>query len=324
MTIRAGVAGVGNLGKTHLRTLMKLTDRVSVDALADPMPERSSGKNLKTEGLNLKLAEEGALSVDQVRSYDDYRAACTDAELDLVCIATPSDLHAAAAILALEHGKHVFTEKPMALNVQDCHRMIAAAKANGRMLMVGQVLRFYPQYMAAKRLMDGGAYGRVLSATMTRYGRRPGGWFAEHERSGGVKLDLHIHDVDAALYWWGEPDDVDAHTVGSTAGVSAVLSRWKYNAGPVVQIEALWDIGSPFGFQFRIVLEQATLSFGSNRKEGLLITTKEETRPVELDVQAHPPHAQELVYFIDCVLSGTPPARCLPEESALAVQYATR
>jgi predicted dehydrogenase len=171
--------------------------------------------------------------------------------------------------------------------------------------------------------MKSGRYGRVLAATMRRYSGRPTGWFGEQARSGGVKLDLHIHDVDAALWWWGKPDSMVSHTSGLTGGVTAVLSHWHYKDGLAVHMEALWDIGTPFASDFRIVMEEATLDYSMCNDKGLLITTREGTRPVEMRNPEASPYRDEVAYFIRCVTDRTDVSRCPPEESALAVECAT-
>lgn len=316
--LRIGIAGVGGLGTVHLKTFLNhLGDKVTVEALADPIEKRRSGKGLTSEDLNLALDNDSAVSLDNVRSYHDYTELCRDEQLDVVCIAMPSDLHSPAAILAMENGKHVFTEKPMALTPEDCQRMIDASRANGKTLMVGQCLRFFPEYVEARRIMQSGAYGKPLTAVMNRYGGTPKGWFADSARSGGVNLDLHIHDIDTALLWWGDPDKITSQTKGHEGTATSVLSQWHYDDGPVAQIEASWDAGSGFAGVFRIVLEKATLT----NSGGLKITTAEGSEMVDLSGQLGG-HAAELVYFIQCVIDGTPVERCPPEESLLAVKYA--
>ncbi len=316
--LNAGIAGVGNLGKFHVASLLSMPDLVSVDALADPLEERRSGSNLKTEELNLNIGAEERATVINARSYDDYIPLCQDDALDVVVIATPSNLHAPAAILAMENGKHVFTEKPMALEEKDCKAMIDAAKANNRMLMVGHCLRFYPEYVAAHEIMRSGKYGRTITASLNRHGAGPGGWFADSSRSGGVNLDLHIHDIDTALWWWGRPDAFMSRTVNGPPGVSGVLSQWRYDDGPEVQLEASWDSGSGFSGTFRIVLEKATLVY----EDGTLhIISREGKETVDL-VGRPGGHRAEMQYFISCLTGDRPVDRCRPEESALAVQYA--
>lgn len=314
--LQIGIAGVGGLGTLHLRTLLTMNDKLKVAALADPIEDRRAGSKL-TSQTNLELEDNSELSVSDVRSYEDYSELCVDPDLDVVCIATPSDLHAAAAILAFENGKHVFTEKPMALNGNDCQRMIDASAASGKKLMVGQCLRFFPEYVAAKEIMDSGRFGKPLTATMQRYGGQPGRWFAEIERSGGVNLDLHIHDIDAALWWWGQPDSAVSHTAGAADGVHSVLSQWAYNDGPAVQLEASWAAGIPFQAEFRIVLEAATLRFRGGKLEQFTNEGKE-----EIEVSGPGGHAAEMHYFIDCVLNDKPVTRCLPSDSAQSVAYA--
>jgi predicted dehydrogenase len=314
--LRIGIAGVGGLGTLHLRNLMKMTDLVRVEALADPIEDLRSGAKL-TSDTNLELVDNSELTVADVRSYEDYSGVCTDPDLDVVCLATPSDLHAPGAIMALENGKHVFTEKPMALNRDDCGRMMVAAAANGRTLMVGQCLRFFPAYIAAKTIMQSGEFGKPLSATMNRASRQPGRWFADTARSGGVNLDLHIHDIDAALWWWGEPDSATSQTVAAENGVQSVLSTWAYTEGPIVQIEASWDAGIPFFAEFRIVLEEATLRCAGDKLEHF---TKGEKK--ELELTGPGGHEAEMRYFINCLLEGKTVDECPPESSALAVQYA--
>ncbi len=314
--LRVGVAGVGGLGTLHLRTLLAMNDRVRVEALGDPIEDRRAGSKL-TSQTNLQLEDNSELTVTDIRSYDDYSDVCKDPELDMVCLATPSDLHANGVIQAVENGKHVFTEKPMALNREDCQRMMDAAVANGKLLMVGQCLRFFPAYVQAKEIMDSGRFGKPLAAVMHRYGGRPGRWFAEIERSGGVNLDLHIHDIDAALWWWGEPDMTTSKTVRAENGVQAVLSTWTYNDGPSVQLEATWDAGIPFVADFRLVLEEATLDC----RDGKLMQYTKGAKQ-EIALQGPGGHAAEMHYFVDCVMNGKPVDRCPPLESALSVQYA--
>jgi predicted dehydrogenase len=316
--LRAGVAGVGNLGKMHVSSLLSVPELVSVDALADPIEDRRSGRNLKTENLNLNLGADESAAVTDVRSHDDYKPLCEDDALDMVVIATPTDLHASAAILAMDNGKHVFTEKPMALNDQDCRRMIDAAKANSRTLMVGQCLRFYAEYITADEMMRSGKYGRVLTATMNRHGASPGGWFADTERSGGVNLDLHIHDIDTALWWWGKPDKITSRSLDFRPGASSVLSQWSYDDGPEVQVEASWDAGSGFAAGFRIVLEKGTLVYDAGK---LTVISRDGEQVVDLSGKMGG-HRAELLYFLRCVTDGAAVERCIPEDSALAVQYA--
>jgi len=315
--LKIGIAGVGGLGTLHLKTLLKMEDKVVISALADPIPERRSGEKL-TATNNMGLGEEESTNIGEIRSYADWSEICDDPNLDVICIATPSDLHPPAVIKALENGKHVFTEKPMGLSKEDCRRMLDAADASGKTLMVGQCLRFFPAYVKAKEIMDSGKYGKPLSALMNRYvGTPSSSWFAEIARSGGVNLDLHVHDIDAALWWWGKPDNIITRSVGTLPSATSVLSQWEYDSGLVAQIEASWDAGIPFNASFRVIMENGTLRTQGGNLE---LITKDGIE--ELPLEEMSGHTAEMHYFIDCVINNEPVTRCLPSDSALSVAYA--
>ena len=97
----------------------------------------------------------------------------------------------------------------MALTVTDCDRMIQAARKSGKILQIGHCVRFWPEYAKAKEIVDSGKYGRVVAAMFQRLGAAPGwsvdNWFINEKRSGGVALDLHIHDTDYVQYLFGMP-----------------------------------------------------------------------------------------------------------------------
>ena len=129
----------------------------------------------------------------------------------MVDVCLPTDLHAEVTVAALEAGKHVLCEKPMALTVAECDRMVAAAKASGRFLMIAHCIRFWPEYIALKEIVDSGQYGKVTSALFRRISGLPkwSEWFPNPQRSGGAILDLHIHDV--GLYQLPAGDAATGH-----------------------------------------------------------------------------------------------------------------
>ncbi len=166
--------------------------------------------------------------------------------------------------------------------------------------------------------MQSGKYGRVVAAVLSRHGGTPGGWFAEKARSGGVNLDLHIHDIDTALWLWGEPDEVMSRTADASPGASSVLSQWRYNDGPEVQLAASWDAGSGWQASFRIILERATVIYAHGK---VRLATSEGSETIDLSGLPGG-HRAEVIYFINCLVNGKPVDECPPEESALAVKYA--
>ncbi|HEY3378277.1 MAG TPA: Gfo/Idh/MocA family oxidoreductase, partial [Armatimonadota bacterium] len=206
--IRIGMVGMGGISGAHLPAYEKLADIAQVVARCDKIPERADGT---AKGVAINIGGPAATAL-QATAYTDYRELLADPEVDVVDICLPTDLHAEVAIAALQAGKHVLCEKPMALNVAQCDRMIAAAQASGSIFMIAQCIRFWPAYVYLKELVDSGKYGKLTSAQFSRLSGPPiwasENWLLTPERSGGSLLDLHIHDTDYLSFLLGTPTSV--------------------------------------------------------------------------------------------------------------------
>jgi len=319
--LRLGIAGVGGMGQAHLRNYLKLKDLVEVVALADVLEDRRRGGKLGQAELNLET-DSAAIGLGKIRSHRDYRDLCADPDLDVILVAMPSYMHADATVLALENGKNVLCEKPMALSVKDCQRMIDARNASGKKLMIAHVLRFWASYIQAREIITSGKYGKVISANFYRYGKRPGSsWYVQEQFSGGVPMDLHVHDVDAALFFWGKPDEISSGGRYVDSLPTFVHSRWDYKQGPTVLLESYWDSSTPFQAGFKIIFEKAALIWdmvGANELR------------LYVDKDKHITHGGRFVeallaedeYFLRCVEQNKPVDRCPPESSMQAVEIA--
>lgn len=168
--VRFGVLGLGFMGRTHLASLARHAE-AKVVAVCDTEPERLAG-SLAPGGGNVPVRgaawEESGLR--RVGKPEEVFAA---ADVDAVVLAVPTYLHADLAVAALLAGKHVFCEKPMALNLSDCDRMIAAARKGERVLMVGHCLRFWGEYLAAAEIVRSRELGHLQSIILTRRGAVP-------------------------------------------------------------------------------------------------------------------------------------------------------
>ena len=175
--LKIGVAGAGVMGRNHARVVSDLRD-VDLTTIFDPDMAVAQG-----------VAE--AYDAVAVTSPEDFVAAGLDAAI----IATPNRHHADLSVALLEKGVHVLVEKPIASTVADAQRMIDAARANNRVLMVGQVERFNPAVEAVKRAVDG---DDIISIQITRVGPFPA-------RMGevGVVIDLAVHDIDIIRHLTG-------------------------------------------------------------------------------------------------------------------------
>ena len=193
--LRVGIIGLGWSGKTQLEAYTKIPG-VTVVALADPRQER--------------LQELNALHpVDTL--YTDFRDLLAHDDIDIVNVATPNHLHAPISIAALESGKHVICEKPLARNSIEGGQMVQAAIANQRALDVTFSHRQRGDVQVLKHIIDEGRLGKIYHAKASWMRRNGipgmGGWFTTHELAGGGPLiDLGVHVLDMALYLMGEPE----------------------------------------------------------------------------------------------------------------------
>jgi predicted dehydrogenase len=144
------------------------------------------------------------------KTYGPYRELLDDPEIDAVSVCVPNNLHAEVTVAALEAGKHVLCEKPLATELADAEHMVAVAEAQGKVLMTAFTQRMRPDCQALKRHIDSGALGQVyyLKASWMRRQGIPGigTWFTRKQFSGGGALiDLGVHMTDMALYLLGNP-----------------------------------------------------------------------------------------------------------------------
>ncbi|MCS7253796.1 MAG: Gfo/Idh/MocA family oxidoreductase [Armatimonadota bacterium] len=205
--VKVGVIGCGMISGMHLRALKSLPD-VEVVACADIVVER---------------AKQRASEFDVPHALKDYRELLRMDEIDAVCICTPHALHAPIAIEALNAGKHVLCEKPMATNAKDAAAMLKAARNSGKLLEVAIRNRFSPTVQFAKRIVDDGALGKVYYAEGSIGGRRriPGwgdsGFIRKRTAGGGVVLDLGVYTIDLLMHLLGHPKPVSVCAITSDA-----------------------------------------------------------------------------------------------------------
>jgi hypothetical protein len=189
--LRIGIAGVGRMGRHHASNLAHRVLGASLVAACSPVEDE------------LKWAREHLGTADV---YTDYAKMLAHPGLDAVWLVTPTTLHADQIVQALEAGKHVFSEKPLALNLPDCLRVEAvAAKHPKQVAMIGYVRRFDPSYRDAFDKIKAGTIGRpFLARSQTTDKHDPSGFFvAMRARPGGILLDMSVHDIDTVRWLLG-------------------------------------------------------------------------------------------------------------------------
>lgn len=230
--------GAGFAGAMHAHSALRIDGAQVVAVAAEPLEQAAD------------LAREcGA----RVSSADEV---CAADDVDLVVVATPTHLHARYTIAAAKSGKHVFCEKPLARTFADAEAMVRACDEAGVALAVGHVVRYFAEYRRAKQMIDDGTLGRPAIATLVRGNFAVGSaraWYLDAAKSGGVVLDLMLHDLDTVRWWFGEPSRVYARRFTGTAGLEYALATLRYDDRPIVQCEASWAEHAGFrtGFELR-------------------------------------------------------------------------
>jgi hypothetical protein len=152
---------------------------------------------------NAEAAERVAGELGAAERYTDFREAVASDRIDAVVIVTPTFTHREIACAAAQAGKHVFLEKPMAINAEECEAIMAAARAADVRLQLGFMRRFDADFVAARELLADGRLGRVM--TVKSIGRGPGlppPWILDVRKSNGVLAEVNSHDFDSPSVGW--------------------------------------------------------------------------------------------------------------------------
>ena len=317
--IKIAVAGLGFMGSTHLKALRNLPDAELV-AVVSSDEGKLSGDLSAIQG-NLGGPGE-KFDFSHVRKYRNVNQAIADPDIDAIDLCLPSDQHAPVAIDALRAGKHVFVEKPMALDVSQCNAMIAEAKKQKLVLMVAQVLRFFPAYTVLRDQLQKDELGKVRSAIFRRRCAAPawGKWSFDAAKSGGGVFDLLIHDVDMCLHLFGPPQAVSAlGYVDLEAGMDTMSASLTYEGINDVVITGGWyhRKAYPFSMEYTVSADGGTVDYSSlGRVPTLYKNDGEEHVLPDSGVDGY---EAEISYFLDCIRHNRWPEICAPEQSAAAV-----
>jgi predicted dehydrogenase len=201
-SVRVGLVGSGFVTSIHAEALKRLSG-VELAGVASPTPGNAA-KFAGHHGIRYHCT--------------DYRALFDRRDIDLVVLGLPNDLHCEATMLAAQAGKHVVVEKPMAMNLAECDRMIEACAQAGVMLGYAEELCFAPKYVRLKQLVDEGALGKIhLVKQSEKHDGPHSAWFYDTRRSGGgVTFDMGCHAIEFFRWLLGR-DGSKARIAGAYA-----------------------------------------------------------------------------------------------------------
>jgi scyllo-inositol 2-dehydrogenase (NAD+) len=200
--LNIGLIGLGRLGRVYARDLATRIAETRLAAVAD---------------VDGQLAGKVAAELDVPRSYGDPHDLIADPAVEAVVIVSPTHTHRDLAVAALERGKPTFCEKPLALTLDECRAVGEAVARRGGFFQMGFMRRFDPGYAAARRQVEDGRIGTpILFRSTSRDPYRPSLEYANPASSGGILVDMGIHDFDLARWFMGE-----VATVSAVGGVLA-------------------------------------------------------------------------------------------------------
>jgi predicted dehydrogenase len=313
--MRVGIIGAGFMGYTHAAAWAE------------------------TEATIVGVVSASETEADQLarqynsRSYPTIEAILST--VDVVDICTPTHLHHEMVLAAAAAGKHVICEKPLARTVAQGQAMIAACQRAGVKLLVAHVVRFFPEYALAKSLVAAGEVGRPGVLRLSRGSFRPkkpeGNWFLDIEKSGGLLLDMMIHDFDYARWVAGEVESVFARSIGSsTQGVPvdygmAILT---HSGGTLSHVTGAWAYPPPtFRTRLEIAGDGGLIEFDSayTASVEMLLQKSGDLISPDVGLPASPlresPYTTQLKEFYEA-LAHDRPARVTAEDGLAALQIA--
>lgn len=283
--LRAGVIGLGKMGANHARVYSEM-DAVDLVGVFDVEPSRAR------DGAR-KFGCRAFASLEELYG----------AGLDLVTVAVPTTLHADVAVHALDQGLHVLVEKPIASTREEALQMIAAAQRADRKLMVGHIERFNPAVQAIKKLV---APADIISINLVRVGPLP-----PRIKDAGVIIDLAVHDIDLAQYFFeSRPESVycvRSSNVTQLEDTASILLEMR--PGAAAQITANWvtpyksreiKVITPDRLIQGDLITQQVQEFSRYTDAGYLVR--------DVFVRQHEPLRAELDAFVACIADGLDPA----------------
>ena len=316
--IKIGILGCSYMGRMHAECY-RATEGVRIAAVADTSREAATA-----------LGEKHGAKI-----YTDAKRLIEECELDAIDICLPTFLHKEYALLAMGKVKYVFIEKPLALNMQECGELIEAQRKYGTCVQVGQVIRFWDEYVYLRELIESGRLGRVVNASFKRISPSPvwsaGGWLTDAKLSGGAIVDMHIHDIDYMLQVFGEPKKTSSvkNTLGEKNSYIATVCDYGDFA---VSVEGTWFLppSYPFNMYYRVAFERGAAEYD---RGVLTVYTEDGAHRPDLaksgatlggtggNIAEVSGYVNELRYFTDRIRLGAPIEEATLESAARSLAF---
>nr|WP_312576069.1 Gfo/Idh/MocA family oxidoreductase [Sedimentibacter sp.] len=298
------IAGTGAMCTAHAKAI-KNSKILNLCGLVGRNPEKTK-----------KVADDFS-----VNDYTDLEEVLFKEDVDIVDICLPTYLHEYAVSMAIKYKKHIMCEKPFTLSFETAERLSDEAENAGIKMMVLQVVRFWPEYVSIKNMIDEKVIGKIQNVYMNRLSTYPkrSNWFRDPSKSGGGLYDLNIHDLDYLYYLFGEVKSIYAIGIKSNIGCyDAITANIIFKRGITATVECNMDIKGeyPFTTCVRVIGNLGALEYNStsryddnsdNIRYNELILYKEDKKPEKIEVSQYNPYQRQLEYFAECVIQDKNP-----------------
>ena len=301
--LNVGVIGLGRLGRVYARDLAGRIPETRLVAVADPMGN---------------LAKEIAEEFDVPKSYSDPLAMIDDKNVEAIVIVTPTHIHREQVIAAAKSKKPTFCEKPPALSLAEVAEMKAAVERSGMFFQMGFMRRFDAGYAAAKKAIEGGRIGMPLVFKATsRDPFRPSLEYANPASSGGMLIDMGIHDFDLARWFMGDVRTVSA--IGATIAypelatvgdIDNAIASLTFTSGKLGVVDLTRSGIYGYDISTEILGLEGTIRIGYLRETPIVVMTKangvsHDTVPYFME-RFRDAYTNQLQNFAQNVLQGRP------------------
>ncbi len=300
--INVALIGCGTMGRSHAYSYQHI-DNADLVAVCDIDKEKAQ-----------RIAE-----INTSRIYSSLEEMLENENVDMVDICLPTYMHKTYALIAMKAKKHVFCEKPIALNLEDAYEMVRTSEEEGVKFTVGHVVRYFPAYKSAVEAVEKEKIGVPRLIRTTRNQGFPKwsweGWYLDYEKSGGPIMDLIIHDFDWINHYFGEVDRIFARSFhGEVLEQDHCIATLRLKNGTIAHVEGSWAYpqGTVFRTTFEIIGTNGQIEYDSLENCGLKKQTNDSadghliTSYLSPIAGAIEPYQSELREFVHCVENDLP------------------
>ncbi len=299
------VCGFGFMGQNHTANIFRHPD-LELAAVVDSRPR----EEIKPVKGNVATAEIDWNLLKDIPFYTNLSEALEQCPADAVLIASPTTIHVPLSLAAIEHGKHVFVEKPLCFSLVEAASIQSALEGKNLVFQVGHCVRFQREYKMLGTAVRENRYGKLKFLNLIRMTGTPNwGVWKDLQISlvstAGPLFDLNIHDIDFALSLAGEPDSITIQRCPESD--TLFRAAWQYRNGTVLQIEGGFIKPStvPFRSGFTAVFDHAVMEYDSRFGSRIMLSTEKEFSVINTETERSN-YYDELAEFASAMETGSP------------------